>query len=294
MPTYTLVQVSINDLIMLVAFAPLVGLLLGVTDVFVPWDTLLLSVVLYVVIPLVASYLTRKALTRAATRHGRAVPATLQPPDPGASGDRSPPLRVPGRTIVDQPLRDPADRLPFLVRATASFSLAMPGPTVGIPFTTRHPRPYRHLELLRAGGGRGDQPPGLKSGAALATVVGVLVEVPVMLSFVAMPTEPNPGSPRKLSVPSCQQAELGTLQVFAKFPLRTQAINNRLAVRLSRSGQRLRGQRGVRGRQRGHHPELQADLGQYPQACRRTGQHPAPVVQVEELEDRLRARAAVG
>lgn len=59
---YTLVQVSINDIIMIFAFAPIAGLLLGVTDITVPWDTLLLSVVLYVVIPLVAGLLTRKKL----------------------------------------------------------------------------------------------------------------------------------------------------------------------------------------------------------------------------------------
>ncbi|MDP4605845.1 MAG: ACR3 family arsenite efflux transporter, partial [Erythrobacter sp.] len=59
-PAYTLVQVSVNDLVMIVAFAPIVALLLGVTDIVVPWDTLLLSVVLYVVIPLVAGALTRR------------------------------------------------------------------------------------------------------------------------------------------------------------------------------------------------------------------------------------------
>src|SRR5690606_13755013 len=59
---YTLVQVSINDIIMIFAFAPLVALLLGVTDIFVPWKTLLLSVVLYVLIPLAAGYITRRKL----------------------------------------------------------------------------------------------------------------------------------------------------------------------------------------------------------------------------------------
>jgi arsenite transporter len=68
-PSYTLVQVAVNDLIMLVAFAPIVALLLGVSQVFVPYDTLLLSVVLYIVVPLVAGYLTRTTLIR---RRGRA------------------------------------------------------------------------------------------------------------------------------------------------------------------------------------------------------------------------------
>lgn len=61
---YTLVQVSINDLIMVIAFAPLTAMLLGVTDITVPWDTLLLSVALYVVLPLVAGYITRRSLER--------------------------------------------------------------------------------------------------------------------------------------------------------------------------------------------------------------------------------------
>ena len=61
-PTYTLVQVSVNDLIMVVAFAPIVALLLGVTDIVVPWDTLLLSVLLYIVVPLAAGILTRNRL----------------------------------------------------------------------------------------------------------------------------------------------------------------------------------------------------------------------------------------
>ena len=63
-PNYTLVQVSLNDLIMVVAFAPIVAFLLGVTDIAVPWETLILSIVLYVVIPLVAGALTRAALIR--------------------------------------------------------------------------------------------------------------------------------------------------------------------------------------------------------------------------------------
>ena len=68
-PTYTLVQVSINDLIMIIAFAPICGLLLGVTELSVPWETLLLSVLLYVVIPLGAGYMTRRALTAKAANH---------------------------------------------------------------------------------------------------------------------------------------------------------------------------------------------------------------------------------
>ena len=71
-PNYTLVQVSVNDLIMVVAFAPIVAFLLGVTDIEVPWETLILSVVLYIVIPLIAGALTRRALL-AGRQVGRGV-----------------------------------------------------------------------------------------------------------------------------------------------------------------------------------------------------------------------------
>src|SRR5210317_2573676 len=64
-PNYTLVQVSVNDLIMVFAFAPIVAFLLGVTDIIVPWETLLLSVALFIVLPLVAGLLTRRRLARA-------------------------------------------------------------------------------------------------------------------------------------------------------------------------------------------------------------------------------------
>ena len=62
-PNYTLVQVSVNDLVMVVAFAPIVALLLGVTEIAIPWETLVLSVVLYIVLPLIAGWWTRKRLT---------------------------------------------------------------------------------------------------------------------------------------------------------------------------------------------------------------------------------------
>ncbi len=116
---YTLVQVSINDIIMVFAFAPLAAFLLGVTNIVVPWETLLLSVVLYVVIPLLAGYATRRTLDRSG-HHERIVRFT---------------------------------------EAVKPFSIMGLLATVVLLF-------------------------GLSSGAALATVVGVLVEVPVMLSLV--------------------------------------------------------------------------------------------------------------
>src|SRR3546814_20088305 len=74
-PAYTLVQVSVNDLVMIVAFAPIVALLLGVTDIVVPWETLLLSVVLYVVIPSVAGAIGRRQVIRQNDGNGAAVAA---------------------------------------------------------------------------------------------------------------------------------------------------------------------------------------------------------------------------
>jgi ACR3 family arsenite transporter len=103
-PAYTLVQVSVNDLVMIVAFAPIVALLLGVTDIVVPWETLLLSVALYVVIPLAAGALTRR---RVIASHGGAAQAMV---DRGAAGDGGAAVRLPGRNHRLQPAADRADR----------------------------------------------------------------------------------------------------------------------------------------------------------------------------------------
>ena len=112
---YTLVQVSINDLIMVFAFAPLAAFLLGVTDIVVPWETLLLSVVLYVVMPLVAGYLTRRALDRA--RRTRSGIASLYRAhqtvfDHRAAGDRRAAVRLSGADHSRPAAGDRADRHP--------------------------------------------------------------------------------------------------------------------------------------------------------------------------------------
>ena len=96
---YTLVQVSINDIIMVFAFAPMAALLLGVTDIIVPWETLLLSVVLYVVIPLVAGYSTRRALDRGG-KHEQIAAFTAQRQTVlghGPAGHRGAAVRFPGQ-----------------------------------------------------------------------------------------------------------------------------------------------------------------------------------------------------
>ncbi len=186
--TYTLVQVSVNDVIMVFAFAPIVAFLLGVTDIAVPWETLVLSVVLYIVIPLIAGLLTR---TRLMARGGdRAVDAFR---------DRIKPVTVigllvtvvllfgfQGQVILDTPLVIALIAVPLLLQSYGIFALAYGLARLWrIPFNVAAPCALigtsNFFELAVA---VAISLFGLGSGAALATVVGVLVEVPVMLSLV--------------------------------------------------------------------------------------------------------------
>ena len=195
--TYTLVQVSLNDLIMVVAFAPLVALLLGVTDIDVPWRTLILSAVLYVVVPLAAGLVTRRMLSaRAARRHGsnggRAVAAFTARLKPFAMLGLVATVVLlfgfQGDTILARPLVIGLIALPLVVQAYAIFALAYGAAWLWrVPFPVAAPcaligtSNFFELAVAVAIGLFG-----LESGAALATVVGVLVEVPVMLSLVAL------------------------------------------------------------------------------------------------------------
>ncbi|WP_198378117.1 ACR3 family arsenite efflux transporter [Neoroseomonas rubea] len=192
--TYTLVQVSLNDVVMVFAFAPIVALLLGVTDIVVPWETLLLSVVLYVVIPLAAGVATRMHLAR---RAGPGVSAEAQVQRFIA---RVKPLSVlgllatvvllfgfQGRVILDQPLLIGLIAVPLLIQSYGIFALAYGWAYLWrVPFNVAAPcaligtSNFFELAVAVAIGLFG-----LNSGAALVTVVGVLVEVPVMLSLVA-------------------------------------------------------------------------------------------------------------
>ena len=184
---YTLVQVSVNDLIMVVAFAPIAGFLLGVTDVSVPWSTLLLSVVLYVVIPLVAGYLTRNMLPDAeavASFTAKLKPASII----GLLSTVVILFGLQANTILAQPLVIVLIAIPLLIQTYAIFAVAYGWADLWrIPFSTAAPGAligtsnFFELAVAVAIGVFG-----LNSGAALATVVGVLVEVPVMLSLVAI------------------------------------------------------------------------------------------------------------
>ena len=187
---YTLVQVSVNDLIMIFAFAPLAGFLLGVTDVVVPWETLLLSVLLYVVIPLAAGIVTRKALYRPdSPERLESLLNTLKPYSiAGLLGTVVLLFGLQAETIVAQPLDIVLIAIPLLIQTYGIFAVAYLAArwwrvehAVAAPCALIGTSNFFELAVAVA-----ISLFGLHSGAALATVVGVLVEVPVMLSLVAI------------------------------------------------------------------------------------------------------------
>jgi ACR3 family arsenite transporter len=202
-PAYTLMQVSVNDVVMVFAFAPIVAFLLGVTDIVVPWNTLLLSVGLYVMLPLWAGYLTRRRLV------GNGGEAAVD-----GFKTRVQPFSIigllvtvvllfgfQGEVILNRPLVIALIAVPLLIQSYGIFFLAYGAARAWrIPFNVAAPCALigtsNFFELAVA---VAISLFGLGSGAALATVVGVLVEVPVMLSLVAFanrtkhwfPTEGN-------------------------------------------------------------------------------------------------------
>jgi ACR3 family arsenite transporter len=182
---YTLLQVSVNDVIMIFAFAPIAGFLLGISDIQVPWETLLISVVLYVVLPLLAGVLTRKLLGAEGV---------------GRLSDSIKPLSILGLLatvlilfglqaprIVENPLDMLLIAIPLLIQTYGIFAITY---YIAIRMKLKHNvaapacmiGTSNFFELAVA---VAIALFGLNSGAALATVVGVLVEVPVMLSLVA-------------------------------------------------------------------------------------------------------------
>jgi len=193
-PAYTLVQVSVNDIIMVFAFAPIVAFLLGVTDISVPWETLILSVVLYIVIPLAAGAATRRRLTAHARRGEDAeaavsrFTAALKPVSViGLLATVVLLFGFQGHVIVERPVLIVMIAIPLLIQSYGIFALTYAAAWAWrVPFNVAAPcamigtSNFFELAVAVAIGLFG-----LGSGAALATVVGVLVEVPVMLSLVA-------------------------------------------------------------------------------------------------------------
>ena len=192
-PNYTLAQVSLNDAIMVFAYAPIVALLLGVADITVPWGTLLLSVGLYVVVPLAAGIVTRIAMTRTAS-----TPAAAEAKVSAFTASVKP-LSIlgllatvvllfgfQGEIILSQPLVIGMIAVPLLIQSYGIFAISywaakawrVPH-NVAAPCAMIGTSNFFELAVAVAIGLFG-----LNSIAALVTVVGVLVEVPVMLSLV--------------------------------------------------------------------------------------------------------------
>lgn len=188
-PAYTLVQVAVNDLIMLFAFAPIVAILLGVSNVIVPWETLLLSVVLYIVIPLAAGYAVRTAVIR---RKGavwfdtvflrRFGPVTMI----GLLLTLVLLFSFQGEMILGNPLHIALIAVPLIIQTFFIFAIAYGWAyawriqhNVAAPAALIGASNFFELAVATA-----IVLFGVTSGAALATVVGVLVEVPVMLALV--------------------------------------------------------------------------------------------------------------
>ncbi len=187
---YTLVQVSVNDIIMIFAFAPLAALLLGVTDVIVPWETLLLSVLLYVLTPLAAGYITRKKINDAADIASISkFTASVKPFSiMGLLATIVLLFGFQAVTIIEKPMVILLIAVPLLIQSYGIFAVAYGWSYLWkVPHSTAAPAALigtsNFFELAVA---VAISLFGLNSGAALTTVVGVLVEVPVMLSLVAL------------------------------------------------------------------------------------------------------------
>ena len=189
-PTYTLVQVGVNDVVMIFAFAPIVAFLLGVTDIAVPWETLILSVGLYVVLPLAAGLAVRARLTRAGGEpaverfKAAAKPWSIV----GLLATVVLLFGFQGQVILDRPIVIAMIAVPLLIQTYGIFAIAYGlARAWRVPFDVAAPCALigtsNFFELAVA---VAISLFGLGSGAALATVVGVLVEVPVMLSLVAI------------------------------------------------------------------------------------------------------------
>ncbi|MCW8808724.1 MAG: ACR3 family arsenite efflux transporter [Rhodanobacter sp.] len=194
-PNFTLAQVALNDTIMVVAFAPIVGLLLGVASIQVPWGTLLLSVLLYILLPVVVAQLWRNHLLR---RGQAALDRVLTRIDPWSTGALLATLVLlfgfQGEAILAQPLVIAMLAVPIIIQVYLNAGIAYGlSRWLKVPHCVAGPAALigasNFFELAVAAA---ISLFGLRSGAALATVVGVLVEVPVMLSIVRIVRRTEP------------------------------------------------------------------------------------------------------
>jgi ACR3 family arsenite transporter len=186
---YTLVQVSVNDVIMIFAFAPLTALLLGMSDISVPWETLLISVVLYVLLPLIAGIITRKVLDKKDDH--QKLNTFLKNVNPlsmlGLIGTVVLLFGFQAQTIIDKPQAIFLIAIPLVIQTYGIFFIAY-GLAKYLKLSHKIAGPASMIgtsNFFELAVAVAISLFGLHSGAALATVVGVLVEVPVMLSLVA-------------------------------------------------------------------------------------------------------------
>ncbi|WP_191603203.1 ACR3 family arsenite efflux transporter [Marinomonas algicola] len=188
---YTLVQVSVNDIIMIFAFAPITGLLLGVNDISVPWGTLFISVILYVLLPLIAGVLTRRYLNHSGRNEAVITDLLVKIKPFSIIGLLATVMLLFGfqaNTIIEQPFNIVLIAIPLILQTYGIFIITY---FIAIKIKLKHNiaapacliGTSNFFELAVA---VAISLFGLHSGAALATVVGVLVEVPVMLSLVAI------------------------------------------------------------------------------------------------------------
>jgi ACR3 family arsenite transporter len=207
-PNFTLTQVALNDTIMIFAFAPIVGLLLGISAITVPWDTLFLSVVLYIVIPVAFAHWWRKRLLR--SRGEKALLHALNRLQPVSIIALLVTLVLlfgfQGEQILAQPLIIALLAVPILIQVYFNSGLAyLLNRSLGVAHCVAAPSALigasNFFELAVAAA---IALFGFQSGAALATVVGVLVEVPVMLSVVKIVNASRPWYERGMAVTTRQ------------------------------------------------------------------------------------------
>ena len=186
-PNFTLIQVSINDVIMIFAFAPLAAILLGLTNILVPWETLILSITLYVVIPLIMGVITRKILIKINNNSLQKFSIKIQPYSIlGLLFTIVLLFGFQAETIITKPIIIILIAVPLIIQSYGIFLIAygwaylwkVPH-NIAAPASLIGTSNFFELSVAVA-----ISLFGLNSGAALATVVGVLVEVPVMLTLV--------------------------------------------------------------------------------------------------------------
>jgi ACR3 family arsenite transporter len=208
-PTFTLTQVALNDLIMIFAFGPIVGLLLGLSSIVVPWDTLLFSVGIFIVVPVAISQVWRAAQIR--SKGETSLLATIAILNKFSLVALLSTLVLlfgfQGDMILSQPLVIALLAVPILIQVLFNSSLAyVLNRALGSPHCVAGPScligASNFFELAVA---TAISLFGFRSGAALATVVGVLIEVPVMLAVVRMVKATQGWYERKESIPSYEE-----------------------------------------------------------------------------------------